>query len=336
MTQQITTSHISFSSALNPCIPLPSQVCLKKSHTLQLIHSNNRRMSLLDGSLFPEILLFAGGTFLVTTIAFWGTNALLLFLDFSNGPLGTWIRRYKIQENVNTPPNPRKLKSAISLVLFNQTAVAIPLFLILYPISKWRGITIDVPFPSTLSFIWQFIVCIIVEEIGFYYSHRLFHHPLFYSRFHKKHHEWTAPIGLISIHAHPVEHVIANLMPPYLGVFIAGSGLKFAWFWFAFALIFTSNSHSGYHFPFLPSAEAHDFHHAKFNNCFGVLGILDYLHGTDKQFRETINFKRHRTTWTTVPVKELYPTKGGNNTPCPKTICPKSHSTESFAQNKSD
>ena len=32
-------------------------------------------------------------------------------------------------------------------------------------------------------------------------------------------------------------------------------------------------------------SQAHDFHHLKFNQCYGVLGILDYLHGTDQQFR---------------------------------------------------
>ena len=31
--------------------------------------------------------------------------------------------------------------------------------------------------------------------------------------------------------------------------------------------------------------QAHDFHHLKFNQCYGVLGVLDYLHGTDQQFR---------------------------------------------------
>jgi sterol desaturase/sphingolipid hydroxylase (fatty acid hydroxylase superfamily) len=51
------------------------------------------------------------------------------------------------------------------------------------------------------------------------------------------------------------------------------------------ALLSTLNAHSGYHFPLFPSPEAHDFHHLKFTQCYGVLGILDYLHGTDTLFR---------------------------------------------------
>ena len=59
------------------------------------------------------------------------------------------------------------------------------------------------------------------------------------------------------------------------------------WLWSALVTMNTINAHSGYHLPFFPSNEAHDFHHLKFNQCFGVLGILDYLHGTDSHFRST-------------------------------------------------
>ena len=51
------------------------------------------------------------------------------------------------------------------------------------------------------------------------------------------------------------------------------------------ALVSTTISHSGYHLPLLPSPEFHDFHHLKFSSCYGVCGLLDYLHGTDAVFR---------------------------------------------------
>lgn len=41
-------------------------------------------------------------------------------------------------------------------------------------------------------------------------SHRLIHHPLLYKHIHKKHHEWTAPVGIVSIYAHPIEHVVSS------------------------------------------------------------------------------------------------------------------------------
>ena len=47
--------------------------------------------------------------------------------------------------------------------------------------------------------------------------HRVLHHPLLYKHIHKKHHEWSTPIGLVADYAHPVEHVISNIIPMYTG-----------------------------------------------------------------------------------------------------------------------
>ncbi len=46
---------------------------------------------------------------------------------------------------------------------------------------------------------------------------RLLHHPRLYKYVHKKHHEWTAPIGWVAVYAHPVEHIISNMLPPVMG-----------------------------------------------------------------------------------------------------------------------
>ena len=69
----------------------------------------------------------------------------------------------------------------------------------------------------------------------------------------------------------------------------------------------TLNAHSGYHFPFFPSPEAHDFHHLKFNQCYGVLGILDYVHGTDVLFRSNKAYQRHIMSLETTPLREIFP-----------------------------
>ena len=93
---------------------------------------------------------------------------------------------------------------------------------------------------------------------------RLFHHPRIYRHIHKIHHEWTAPIGIVAIYAHPLEHLMSNLGPIILGPLVMGSHIATAWMWFALALMTTINTHSGYHLPFMPSPEAHDFHHLKY------------------------------------------------------------------------
>ena len=69
------------------------------------------------------------------------------------------------------------------------------------------------------------------------YSPRILHHPKLYARFHKKHHEWTAPIGITSIYCTPLEMVISNLFPIALGPFLMQSHLFVTWIWWVLVII---------------------------------------------------------------------------------------------------
>jgi methylsterol monooxygenase len=33
------------------------------------------------------------------------------------------------------------------------------------------------------------------------------------------HHEWQAPIAIADKYSHPLEHIVSNLMPLFLGIF---------------------------------------------------------------------------------------------------------------------
>ncbi len=96
---------------------------------------------------------------------------------------------------------------------------------------------------------------------------RLFHSHYLYKVIHKTHHEWTAPVGISASYCHPIEHFIVNILPIATGPMLLGgclgNHLVSEWVWLTAAIISTTISHSGYHLPFLPSPEHHDFHHSK-------------------------------------------------------------------------
>uniref|UniRef100_A0A1B0ESI0 Putative fatty acid hydroxylase domain-containing protein 2 isoform x2 n=1 Tax=Lutzomyia longipalpis TaxID=7200 RepID=A0A1B0ESI0_LUTLO len=259
----------------------------------------------LDITGEDDFTLWVIGSTALTIFVYWFFGGLYTIMDITNKPAA--LRKYKIQPGTNEPVDNKRLMQVISTVLFNQFIVGIPMNLLAYKVMTYRGIVPNRELPTFHWVLLELAVCILVEEIGFYYSHRFLHNKHIYKFIHKQHHEWTAPISVTAVYCHPIEHIFSNLLPPFLGVLIMGSHVATAWLWFSLAILSTLNAHSGYHLPFFPSPEAHDFHHLKFNNCFGVLGVLDRLHGTDSMFRNTKAYARHIMMLSFTPPREAIP-----------------------------
>ena len=94
------------------------------------------------------------------------------------------LRRWKSQPDVVITR--AQIGKAVRVALINQFTVNIVFAVVFYLLIQWRGLRLDAAqFPSALTVLRDFAVFLACEEVGFYYGHRLSHHPRLYASIHK-------------------------------------------------------------------------------------------------------------------------------------------------------
>lgn len=213
---------------------------------------------------------------------YWILSLLYAGADFILEKFGR-LARFKRQEHLFQRPDfrfDRRLYVRTALgALRNQLTVSLSLSILMMPLWNWRGVSYGAPFPSLWTIAWQLPVVVLVQEVGFYYAHRLLHRPFWYKKVHYLHHTWASPVACAAHYAHPLEHLLANSLPFLAGPLLVGLHWQLFLAWFALGTVVVVRSHSGYRWGFLGSAD-HDRHHRSFLYNYGIMMWWDYLHGT--------------------------------------------------------
>jgi sterol desaturase/sphingolipid hydroxylase (fatty acid hydroxylase superfamily) len=228
---------------------------------------------------YPPGLIEFGCMVFTQVVGFWipGTIYLgidLLFPNFSN--------RHKIQSERRQPSRAQIIHCIRHVGLNEIVGLSIQLALRTAFGFQYSVFRVERQLPGLWTVVSDIVYGSLAREFVFYYIHRAFHHPLMYTKVHKQHQQFTAPISFAGQYAHPVEHIFANLVPVIVPLALRGANLVSATIFVLYEIWQAAADHSGYDFVKLPPTKFHDLHHEKFRVYFGTIGLMDWLHGTDK------------------------------------------------------
>lgn len=219
----------------------------------------------------------------LSMIVYWVNGLFLLAIELSGV-----FQEYKIQQSKQIDFR-KKTGKVIYVLLRNQLGVIFPFgCFAAWLSSKGIGVRIDAGVPPNKEMFLHTVGFLVVNEVLFYYGHRMLHLKRFY-RFHKAHHEFTSPCALTAIYCDMFEMLVSDVIPLFGGMIFLNSHAYTVLWWVVFAVCGTQLHHCGFRFPWIKldhQPNFHDFHHEKFNCNFGNIGWLDALHGTDKMYND--------------------------------------------------
>ena len=198
------------------------------------------------------------------------------------------------------PEDYKRLKKDTYLTVFINNFIIIPLSLCIPILTGSAKFSLKAEdYPSPFEIMWHITCCLIIEDFGFYWLHRLFHTSYLYKAIHKKHHNYKKTVGIAATYAHPIEFFFVDLAPNGIGRRIFGSKMHIitSYMLSVIRILETTDGHGGYEIPWSPfrllplsgSATFHDYHHShNLGNYGGLFSFWDTVCGTNKKYLEYI------------------------------------------------
>lgn len=224
-----------------------------------------------------------GGGFAFYMTWFWAVAGLYHLADMHG-----WWEAYRIQQRPDTVPQRRgpALGKAVRVVLRNQLLGTLPVLVAFCFLLELRGVDLTAPPDTWTTILWHLGVAVLAEEVLFYAVHRTMHRPALFRRYHRIHHEFRETIGIATHYVHYVEHLLGNLLPVFAGVLLVGAHPVTVLLWVALAVTNAIHTHAGFALPWMSWGVDHDWHHHNIRDCYGAIGLLDRVLGTDTSLRK--------------------------------------------------
>ena len=160
--------------------------------------------------------------------------------------------------------------------LCNQLFISLPT---LYFLSGLLEKSVETSIDDTwiITIIKLFLI-INLANIFFYLTHRLLHHELIYKYIHYKHHEFIEPVAVSALYAHPIEHLVANILSFLCPLILIGTHYNLIILLLILGTIQTVLAHVKY----IYSTNDHTIHHKLYKYNYGFGGYIDKLFLTYK------------------------------------------------------
>jgi len=222
-------------------------------------------------------------TTLITTLS------ILLIINILGIIYSYLIVNNKILYSIKLQTRPHKIEnfySRVPLIIFN-------LFILIAVTGLGLYFFSDYIIREFRNFSWtitEVMVVLLIDDVYFYFYHRLMHENKYiYRKIHKIHHRASTPFPSEYLYTHPLEWMI-GMIGPFIGIILLG-GISIYSFWLLLIIrnVHELDIHSGLksnflikYFPLSGTNEHHDLHHSILDgNYASSFTFLDKLFNTE-------------------------------------------------------